>query len=144
MSTNESSIKGIDIMDSRWQELDNPEANAYRAEVLNMETMYPRDAIQTPWYERTDEHRRLIDTWDRIGRLQAGARQEQEVLDAREKLEELARRLKAYKEEGEALKEWLREQNIPGVDCWVWSISELEDNDVIGDAIKWAASNHNC
>lgn len=104
-------------MDKRWEELDNPEANARRA--IALQTEYDWD-----WYSLSPKRQ---------------AEQEQKVLDAREKLEELARRLKAYKEEGEAIKEWLEGQDIPGVDCWVWSISELEDNDVIGDAIAWAA-----
>lgn len=72
------------------------------------------------------------------------AKQTQEVVDARAKLEELAEKLRVHKENGEAILEWMKNEDIPGVDCWVYSLSEIEDNDIVGDALQWAASNHNC
>lgn len=124
MSTNESSIKTTErhIMDKRFEELLAPEAVANRALVIEQG---PYNGVSYNYgYNR--------------------AKQTQHVIDARDKLEELAEKLRAHKENGETILEWLKEADLPGVDCWVFSISELEDNDIVGDALSWAASNHNC
>jgi hypothetical protein len=114
------------MMDYRWEKLDNPEANAARAAII-------AEGKTGGHWDNTHNHHYVQ------------AEQEQRVVDAREKIEELAAMIKAHKENGEKIVEWLKAQgDIPGVDCWIYSLSEIEDNDIVGEALRWAASTHDC
>ncbi|UAV84617.1 hypothetical protein PHB09_122 [Pseudomonas phage PHB09] len=109
------------MSDPRWSKLDNPEANAKR-EAEKLKTH------RESWYDTPPS---------------VFAEQEQEVLDKREVIEKFADMLAEYKLRGEQIEQFARDNDIPGVCGWS-GIENYIDNDIVGDAIKWAASNHNC
>lgn len=109
------------MSDPRWGKLDNPEANAKREE----------DKLKThreSWYDTSPA---------------TYANQQQEVLDKRSLIEQFAKMVEDFKLKGEELDQFAIDNDIPGI-CGYDGYQNWLDNDIIGDAIQWASSNHSC
>lgn len=103
---------------SSFDEIDNPESNSLRSEILK------RKSVSSYYY-----------------RL---ARQEQEVVDKRALIEELAEMVKSYRALCEKINDFVCQHDIPGADRWCDGYGIDPNTDPIEEAIRWAASNHSC
>lgn len=129
------------MSDPRFDVIDNPAANAQRQQVLSLELVQP-DPIW-PGPEGTKEQWAARYAYDRAVQLKRYAEQEKELLDKRDLLEKFADMIAEHKLRGEQIEKFARDNDIPGVCGWS-GIENYIDNDIVGDAIQWAASNHNC
>lgn len=124
---------------SLFNKIDNPHANAERAEILSKEvTRFPypgQGATDLQWKEYWDNQQLL---W-----LKTRALQEQEVIDKRELIEKFAKMIEDYRFAGKALEEFAQKHDIPGV-CGYSGFENFVNNDIVEDALQWAASNHSC
>lgn len=131
---------------NQFDKIDNPERNEMRKEIINQQIIRPE-----PFYNYfsankdsfTDEDRKAAREYDRKIWARVRAEQEQEVVDKREIIEKFAKMIKDYKLAGLEIEKFAEENDIPGVCCWD-GVREWVDNDIIGDAIQWAHSDHSC
>lgn len=128
-------------MDKRFDQIDNPAANAQRAEILAINPVRP-DPIW-PGPEGTKEQWAARYEFDRLCRLQMQARQEQEVITKRQALEQFAQMIADHKLAGEAIEKFAEEHDLPGF-CSYDGLYNWVDSDIIGTSLQWAASSHDC
>lgn len=132
-------------MDKRWEELDNPEVNAARSELLALDTAAIRPnpiwpEVGAVW---TDEQWEARFAYERACSYKRQAQQEQDVLEKRAVIEQFAQMLKEHKARGEEIEQFVRDNDIPGFCGWD-GIENWTDRDPVDVALQWAASNHDC
>lgn len=129
------------MKDSRFDEIDNPARQKQRDEIFSVVPVRPNPIWPGP--EGTKEQWAARHKYDsECGFIQA-AKQEQEVVDKRELIEKFAKMIEEYNAAGEALNQFAIENDIPGV-CGYEGYENWIHKDIVGEALGWAASNHNC
>lgn len=129
------------MSDARFDLIDNPEANAQRQEILEMELERP-DPIW-PGKDGTKEQWEARYAYDRASHLKQRAYQEQEVINKRSALEQFAKMIEEHKLAGDAIEQFAEDNDLPGF-CSYDGLSNWTHSDIIGTSLQWAASNHNC
>lgn len=127
-------------MNSTFDEIDNPECNAEREKILaaGAPDWMPFPASGSP--------KSVWDAyWENSSAMRAftTAQQEKQVISQREVIEKFAEMVNEFRLAGEELEKFAQENDIPGICGWD-SFTTYIDDDIIGTAIQWAASNHSC
>lgn len=129
------------MRDPRFDVIDNPTASAQRQEILDIEIVRPvpiwpgDDGTKEQWAARR-EYEVACDK-------KTQAKQIQEVVDKRELIEKFAKMIEDYNAAGEVLNQFVIDNDLPGI-CGYEGYENWVHKDIVGEAINWAHSNHNC